>query len=102
LFLWIYKKWDGFITGIEDAENHLSFFNNTPTVYPNPTQNQFTVSGITENSSISVIDVMGKVVYQTQSTNNQTLIATNGWAKGLYIVQIKGNSATTSLKVVKQ
>jgi len=104
LFLWIYKKWDGFVTGMEDAENQLSFFKNTPTVYPNPTQNQFAVSGITENSSISVIDVMGKVVYTTQysTPNTHHAISTTNWAKGLYIVQVKGNKSSTTLKVIKQ
>ncbi len=104
LFLWIYKKWDGFITAVEETENQLSLFKNSPMVYPNPTQNQFTVSGITENSSITVLDVMGKVVYTIQHTSPNTHhpISTTNWAKGLYVVQIKGNSATTSLKVVKQ
>jgi len=103
IFLWIYKKWDGFITAVEETENHLSFFKNTPTVYPNPTQNQFAVSGITENSSISVIDVMGKVVYTTQYAlpNTHHSISTTNWAKGLYIVQIKGNQSSTTLKVIK-
>lgn len=104
LFLWIYKKWDGFITAMEDVENQLSFFKNTPIVYPNPTQNQFTISGISENSTISVIDVMGKMVYTTQysTSHSHQAISTINWAKGLYLVQIKGNKATTSLKVVKQ
>ena len=81
-----------------DEKNPL----NNRIIYPNPFINSFTVSGIKENSSITVIDVMGKVVHYTPKTINQTQISTTNWAKGLYIVQLKGNTATTSLKVVKQ
>lgn len=102
ILLWIYKQWDGFPTGIDDIENVPLLLENKPVIYPNPTQHQFTVSGITENSSITVMDVMGKVVYHQPNTINQTQIITNNWAKGLYVVQIKGNTTTTSLKVVKQ
>jgi len=72
-------------------------------VYPNPAQTQFTVTGITENSNITVTDMMGKVVYQTTSTTaNQIQINATNWAKGLYIVQVKGNQSSTALKIIKK
>ncbi|MCB0380443.1 MAG: T9SS type A sorting domain-containing protein, partial [Flavobacteriales bacterium] len=102
ILFWIYKKWDGFPIGIDDIENDKLIIDNAITIYPNPTQDQFTVSGITENSSITVLDVMGKVVHYTPKTINQTQITTENWAKGLYVVQIKGNKSSTTLKVIKQ
>ncbi|PKN14966.1 MAG: hypothetical protein CVU67_02905 [Deltaproteobacteria bacterium HGW-Deltaproteobacteria-24] len=86
-----------------DAVNHNP--NIIPTnfaIYPNPTQNQFTVSGITENSSITITDMMGKVIYQTTSTANQAQINATSWAKGMYVVQVKGTQSSTTLKVIKQ
>lgn len=78
------------------------FLLNNLLIYPNPTQNRFTVSGIQENSSIIVLDVMGKVVHYIPNTIHQTQITTTNWAKGMYIVQLKGNTTIASLKVVKQ
>ena len=66
LFLLIYKPWDGIITSTTKDNYNLSS-ENTITIYPNPTQNQFTVSGLKNNSSIVVMDVMGKVIYQHQT-----------------------------------
>jgi len=112
IFLWIYKQWDGFPTNIDEVENDKLITENSIVIYPNPTQNQFTILGVTENSSITVLDVMGKVVYHVPNTNSlpsadglgvgQTQINTTNWAKGLYIVQIKGNQSSTTLKVIKQ
>lgn len=102
IFFFKYKKWDGFPTNIDDVENDKLIIENAITIYPNPTQHQFVVSGIIENSSITVLDVMGKVVYFAPNTKHQIPITTTNWAKGLYVVQIKGNKSATTLKVVKQ
>ena len=103
LFLVIYKPWDGILIGIEGLNIELTQLENDIVVYPNPFQEQFTVTGITKNSNITVMDVMGKIVYTQRSLlNTQHSIPTNNWAKGLYVVQIKNFESTTNLKVVKQ
>ncbi len=102
IFLMIYKKWEGFTTSINDEIYELSNSENTIVVYPNPFQEQFTVKGIKANSSIVVMDVMGKIVYQNTSLTTQHSIPTSNWAKGLYVIQIKNFESTTNLKVVKQ
>ncbi|MBW6482742.1 MAG: T9SS type A sorting domain-containing protein [Vicingaceae bacterium] len=102
LFL-IYKKWNGFPTTEIDSNNTEEPIIPTDfAIYPNPTQNQFTVSGITENSSITITDMMGKVIYQVTGTANSTQINATSWAKGIYIVQVKGTQSSTTLKVIKQ
>ena len=103
IFLIIYKKWDGFpTTGIDSNNTEEPIIPTNFAIYPNPTQNQFTVSGITENSSITITDMMGKVIYQTTSTANQAQINSTSWAKGMYVVQVKGTQSSTTLKVIKQ
>jgi len=105
IFLMIYKKWDGFVTGIDSVDSNdqkepiiITDF----AIFPNPTQNQFTITGILENSSITVTDVMGKVVYYATNVIYQTQINATNWAKGMYIAQLKGTQSSTALKVIKQ
>ena len=102
IFLFKYKKWHDTTTSIDENTSDLSNPTNTLLLYPNPFNDGFTVSGIKENSSITVMDVMGKVAYYTPNTMYQTQITTTNWAKGLYIVHLKGNQSSTTLKVIKQ
>lgn len=103
LFLVIYKPWDGILTGIEGLNIETAQLEKDIVVYPNPSQGQFKVTGITKNSNIIVMDAMGKIVYANYSspTTHHTIPTTN-WAKGLYVIQIKNFEKTTTLKVVKQ
>ena len=102
IFLIKYKQWDGFPTGLEELNDELIQLGNSIIAYPNPFQEQIIVSGIKANSSIVVMDVMGKIVYQHSTLTSQHTIPTSNWAKGLYVIQIKSFENTTTLKVVKQ
>jgi hypothetical protein len=102
IFLFKYKKWQDTTTSIDENNVDINNPTNAVLLYPNPFNNSFTISGITENSNITVLDVMGQVIHSNTTHNTQHTIPTTNWAKGLYIVQLKGNTATTSLKVVKQ
>ncbi|KAB2859128.1 MAG: T9SS type A sorting domain-containing protein [Flavobacteriales bacterium] len=102
IFLFKYKKWNGFSTNIDENTVDLSNPANTILLYPNPFNNGFTLTGLSEPSEILVMDVTGKVVYQTFINNLSTNISANSWAKGMYVLQLKGLQNTTTLKVVKQ
>lgn len=104
IFMIIYKKWDGFNNNdsLDTNDTDTSPITTEVTIYPNPTQTQFTITGITENNSITVIDMMGRTIYQTISSTNLTQINTTHWAKGIYIVQVKGTQSSTTFKVIKQ
>lgn len=71
-------------------------------VYPNPANNVINVANA-ENAQVSVFDVNGRVMFNTESASaNQTIDATN-FANGLYIVRIveNGNVMTKKINVVK-
>ncbi len=104
IFMIIYKKWDGFNNNdsLDTNDTDISPITTEVNIYPNPTQTQITITGITENNSITVIDMMGKIIYQTISSTNLTQINTTHWAKGIYIVQVKGIQSSTTLKIIKQ
>lgn len=102
IFLFKYTKWDGFPTSIDENIVDLSQTANTILLYPNPFKDGFTLMGLSEPSEMLVTDVTGKVVYQTFIDNLSTNINANSWAKGIYVVRLKGNQSSTTLKVVKQ
>lgn len=71
-------------------------------VYPNPANNVINVANA-ENAQVSVFDVNGRMMFNTESAAaNQTIDATN-FANGLYIVRIveNGNVTTKKVNVVK-
>lgn len=60
---------------------------------PNPTRDAFNleiIASIYKERSISIYDLMGKVVYQKNTTDAQVGIDTSNWSSGMYIVQVEG------------
>lgn len=75
----------------------------TFSVYPNPTIAFVTLANIPNGSAINIIDITGKVVYNSVSKTENHTINTSDFINGVYIVQImdKGNIATQKLVVSK-
>ncbi len=72
-------------------------------VYPNPSNGEFTVelnNGI--NKTIEVTDVAGRVVLTTTSLNDKVNVNINSLTNGIYFVKIVSNTITNVIKVVKQ
>jgi len=101
IFLIKYKKWNP-PTPIDSIIVVQPIVNTDFAIYPNPTQNHFTITGLKENSNITIIDVMGKIVYNTTNSTSSIIIPTNLWAKGIYIVQVKSNEEYLVNKIIKQ
>jgi hypothetical protein len=72
-------------------------------IYPNPAKNFVTVSGMTNTQSIQIFDLSGKLV-KTQSVNNleRAVVNTNDLNKGVYFVNIIGNNAPVTKKLIIQ
>jgi hypothetical protein len=102
IFLWIYKQWDGFPTNVEESDKNKILSENTITIYPNPFNIGFTLTGLVEKSEIHIVDISGKLVHQSTSSSTSTTINTDNLVKGLYIVQVRGSQHIATLKVVKQ
>jgi len=100
IFLVKYKKWD-FPTSIDGIDENEPTINTDFAVFPNPAQNYFTIIGLKENSSIIVLDVMGKIVYSTTNSKTSITITANHWAKGMYIIQIKNGKEYLTQKIIK-
>jgi len=72
-------------------------------IYPNPTTDFISIH-TTNNALVDLImvyDMMGKIVYTNNtSVSGQYNIATAGWAKGTYNVQLSSNGKTNTTRVV--
>ena len=87
------------IAGLSIAKNELT---SAVTVYPNPVQNELTVSNVSNTSvSINVFDINGKLIFNSSSVSEKTTIETSSWNKGVYFVEISNGNATVTHKVVK-
>ena len=70
-----------------------------PLVYPNPAKDILFVN-TNNNSMLKVTDLLGKVVYQSQNTENQTLVDCASWVRGVYFVEIITDSNRVTVKRV--
>lgn len=73
-------------------------------IYPNPTSGIFNVefSQDTENTTVEVLNLMGKVIFNENVTTSKLTLDLSNEAKGIYLVKITTNGNTTIEKVVYQ
>ncbi len=86
-------------TGLNNVSAKISGLS----VYPNPSNGEFTVelnNGI--NKTIQVTDIAGRVVLTTTSLNDKVNVNINNLTNGIYFVKIVSNNVTEVIKVVKQ
>jgi type IX secretion system substrate protein len=73
-------------------------------IYPNPTNNQFTVE-IDGNHSSSVqlvlMDISGKVMQQLTTTTNKTVLNLQELPRGVYFLEVLSNSQKVTKKIIK-
>jgi len=75
---------------------------NNINVYPNPANTIVTVSNTKAGSTLSIVDVTGKVVFQTQITNSTTELNVSELVSGIYFIQLteKGSVVGTKKLVI--
>jgi hypothetical protein len=74
--------------------------------YPNPSNGAFTLQldgySMTDKVSVTVTDLMGRKVYQTEGTGKQQYRFGTNFISGMYNVQVIQGSEKKSLKLVKE
>ena len=75
------------------------------TIYPNPTKGQFSVeitgSAIPDNSSISIYNLQGSVIYQNDEPDILNEIDLSSQPNGIYMLRITIDSETSTWKIIK-
>lgn len=72
------------------SDVRLLNFGSTITIalYPNPAKDKATLTGVEAGMSICLLDAVGKVLQVQQATGTTEILLLNGFAKGLYSVQV--------------
>jgi len=78
-----------------------TFTDATIVVYPNPTKNAFAISGLTDDSTISLYSILGNKLSETKASN-QALIDISNYNSGIYILKITTNGLTIERKIIKE
>jgi len=70
-------------------------------LYPNPANDQFTLTTDVNMESIHVVDMMGKTVFQNNNIQSSIYVVnTTTWETGLYYVTITNRNGRTSKSVI--
>ena len=73
-------------------------------LYPNPTQDQWTIT--TTNSqeiiSIQLYDYLGKNIMTLEPQSSEAVIYVNDMASGLYFAHVKTTEGSETLKLLRQ
>ena len=73
-------------------------------VYPNPTNNQVTLSvntiGWENEINIAIIDMMGRIVMEEKTTSSETTLDFSHMNEGYYFVRTENGGAITTTKLV--
>lgn len=85
-------------TSVKNIDNEFDL-----NIFPNPNNGQFEInySYLTNHKTeVKVLDVLGKVVYQTELSNNKALIDLNTQSPGIYYVVLKSENKLITKKIV--
>jgi hypothetical protein len=75
--------------------------NNPPKVYPNPTRDKLIIENITKGTTIIMTDILGKTVVNTIATQTTEQINTASLLSGNYMLQLRYEDNTITLKITK-
>ena len=85
--------------GIEDKELPTNAVN----LYPNPTKNKnFTIklNGLVGKSNINIYNIIGTVVKEYSTTNNQEVVDLTNFSQGIYLVKVTNSNRSIIKKIV--
>jgi len=74
-------------------------------LFPNPTNGIINIDlgkNNLNNTNLKVIDIFGKVIYNTQITTQKTSINLSNYSKGIYLIQFSNQNGNKVYKVIKK
>ena len=91
-------------TSVPVSVPSLSIENNNISVFPNPADNNITISSrVNEKKEISIYDCIGNKILSKETTSESETISISNLASGFYFVKIKNKTGKVSMaKFVKE
>jgi hypothetical protein len=71
-------------------------------MYPNPANGVVYIDNLPNDTTVTITDMTGKLIYSTTTTAENINIDTTSFISGLYIVQLTHNSGSIVKKLVKR
>ena len=93
------------LDGTSSYSNVVSVSQNRPSkikIYPNPTRDNITIDlGETEQATIQLMDILGKVILEKDKQSGQVLLDMSSLAAGVYFTEITAKGVSIREKVIK-
>jgi hypothetical protein len=70
--------------------------------YPNPTVDQINITGLTNNSQVFIYNLSGQMLFNKTTSDNIFTFNMSRFPTGMYIVLVKTQKETKSLKIIKR
>ena len=80
--------------------HNLQVTNTELLIYPNPANERLTVSGLTDNATLQVLDVYGRVVGTPSLTDG--VVNVSALKPGVYLLRAMDTGATVTIKFIKR
>jgi uncharacterized membrane protein len=89
---------------IPEEKGNTAMFEKIEAIFPNPTSGKFfiTFSNTLVNANISIVDALGRIVYQNKGNGNRLEFDISNFATGIFYVRIEENGKTITQKIIKQ
>ncbi len=71
-------------------------------IVPNPASTNWTVNNLPANSSLALLDLSGRVLWQAACDNKAVVVPATNLASGMYLLQIKSDAGGASYKLIKE
>ncbi len=71
-------------------------------VFPNPTQNNWTISGNSMIQNVTIVDLLGKEVTSINPGKLDVEIDANGLKSGMYFARIESENGVKTMKLIKE
>jgi hypothetical protein len=71
-------------------------------VFPNPSNDNWNISGNTEITKVSVFDILGKEVMTLTPNRNEAIIEASNLGTGIYFAKIEGVKGNKTLKLIRR
>ncbi|MDQ3073562.1 MAG: T9SS type A sorting domain-containing protein, partial [Bacteroidota bacterium] len=92
---------EGFMTPTDTVTSIHERIQIPVVIYPNPAASHVQVKGASP-FHVEIIDLSGKVIYRSVAMQSSFNISLEGWTKGLYLVKMSNNQATSTSRLIIQ